>query len=64
MTKLEKDRNSGLVKTSSADAFQIRSLSINRFYKKIGVVSDEVLFEVHQTIAKILNPNYKINMNI
>lgn len=61
MTKLEKNANNGLAKTSSADAFQVRSLSVNRFYKKIGVVSDEILFEVHQSIAKILNPSYKIN---
>ena len=63
MTKLEKDANNGLIKDSSADAFQTRSLSINRFYKKIGTVSNEVLLEVHQSIVKVLNPVYKIDIN-
>lgn len=60
MTKIEPNKNNGLVKTSSADAFQVRSLSTNRFYKKIGVVEDYILFEVHQKIAKTLNPIYNI----
>ena len=63
MTKIEPNENNGLVKTSSADAFQVRSLSTNRFYKKIGVIEDDTLFEVHQTIAKTLNPIYRIITN-
>lgn len=58
MTKIEPNNKNGLIKTSSADAFQVRSLSTNRFYKKIGVVTDVTLFEVHQAIAKTLNPIY------
>ena len=60
MTKIEPNKENGLIKTSSADAFQVRSLSTNRFYKKIGVVTDVTLFEVHQAIAKTLNPIYII----
>ena len=60
MTKIEPNENNGLVKTSSADAFQVRSLSTNRFYKKIGVIEDDILLEVHQAIAKTLNPIYII----
>ena len=60
MTKIEPNKNNGLVKTSSADAFQVRSLSTNRFYKKIGVIEDDILLEVHQAIAKTLNPIYII----
>ena len=63
MTKIEPNKENGLIKTSSADAFQVRSLSTNRFYKKIGVIEDDTLFEVHQTIAKTLNPIYRIITN-
>ena len=63
MTKIEPNKENGLVKTSSADTFQVRSLSTNRFYKKIGVIEDDTLFEVHQAIAKTLNPIYRIITN-
>jgi len=60
MVKIDKDSKNGLMKTSCADTFQIRSLSINRFYKKIGIVDDEILFKIHQAVVKTLNPMYKI----
>ena len=43
MIKIDPDKNNGLSKTSSADCFQIRSLSQQRFVKKMGYV-DEVTF--------------------
>ena len=62
-TNIAPNIKNGLVKTSSADAFQVRSLSTNRFYKKIGVIEDDILFEVHQAVAKTLNPIYRIITN-
>lgn len=64
MTKIEASRENGLTKTSSADAFQVRSLSISRFCRKLGVVEDELLFQAHQAIAKTLNPVYKIDSTL
>lgn len=61
MTKIEPNKNNGLFKTSSADSFQIRSLSTNRFYKRIGKIENELLFQIHEAIAKTLNPIYSIN---
>lgn len=63
MTKIEPSKNNGLIKASSADAFQVRSLSTNRFCRKIGVVEDDILFEVHQAVAKTLNPVYRLVTN-
>ena len=63
MTKIEPNKNNGLIKTSSADAFQVRSLSTNRFYRKIGEVEEDILYKVHEAITKTLNPIYKIVSN-
>lgn len=49
-----------LSKESGIDCFQIRNFSIERFVKKIGTVDRDLLFKVHQTIAKTLNPKYNI----
>jgi len=60
MIKIQKDSKNGLIKTSCADTFQIRSLSMNRFYKKVGIVENDTLLKVHQAVVKTLNPMYKI----
>ena len=39
MTKVEPDKVNGLTKVSTADSFQIRSVSQERFVKRIGTVS-------------------------
>ena len=57
MIKITPDRENKLSKISSADAFQVRNVSHQRFVKKIGVISEEVLFEIHTAVAKnIINP--------
>ncbi len=48
------DKN-GLSKMSSADALQIRSVSVERFVKRIGVVNTEILEEVEEAISQVLN---------
>src|SRR5208283_5378324 len=40
MVKIDPDSNNGLTKISSADCFQLRSLSDQRFVKKIGITSE------------------------
>ncbi|HRI31289.1 MAG TPA: type II toxin-antitoxin system PemK/MazF family toxin, partial [Candidatus Kapabacteria bacterium] len=43
MVKIEPNTNNGLYKTSSADCFQIRSLSQERLIKKIGYIDNMTL---------------------
>lgn len=50
----------GLSKESGIDCFQIRNFSTDRFIKKIGTIDDELLYKIHQTITKTLNPKYKL----
>lgn len=59
--KIIPDDINGLSKDSSIECFQIKSFAVDRFDKKIGEIDKLLLLQVHQTIAKILNPTYKIN---
>jgi mRNA interferase MazF len=43
MTRLEPEESTGLTKLSAADSFQVRSVSVGRFVKCIGVVADDRL---------------------
>jgi mRNA interferase MazF len=54
MTKIEPNKENGLSKTSSADAFQVRSVSQERFIEKFGKVSDEKLEEITESLAIVL----------
>ena len=54
MTKIEPNAENGLSKSSSADAFQVRSVSQERFIGKIGKVSDEILEEITEALAIVL----------
>jgi mRNA interferase MazF len=55
MTKLEPDKENGLTKISSADSFQIRSVSQERFIKPIGTVSETIMEEIRIGLAKVLS---------
>jgi mRNA interferase MazF len=55
MIKLIPDRQNGLSKDSSADCFQIRSLSEERFVRLLGKVSEPVLEEMRSALAKVLS---------
>jgi mRNA interferase MazF len=50
MTRLESDSENGLSKTSAADGFQVRSLSLLRFVEKIGTLRSDILQEIEATI--------------
>lgn len=52
--KIETDGENNLTKTSSADCFQVRSVSKERFVRKIGAVSDEKMSEIEKALAKVL----------
>jgi mRNA interferase MazF len=60
MFKLTASKRYGLSKESSADCFQVRNFSTQRFIKKIGKIDDKMMSEIHSIILKTLNPKYKI----
>ena len=51
MTKIEATLESGLSKASAGDAFQVRSISLSRFVKKLGQLSGEEIAEIASKIA-------------
>jgi len=63
MTKLIPTEENGLDKISSADAFQIRSVSVNRFYNRVGHVDSKTLLNIHSAIVKTLSLRYSIAKN-
>lgn len=54
MTKIEADDENGLSKDSAADAFQVRSVSQERFVKRFGKVSEKQINEISQALAVVL----------
>jgi len=55
MVKVEPDAANKLQKTSAADAFQVRSVAVERFVKEIGKVSDDALEAVTRALAIVLS---------
>jgi len=51
MTRLEASATNGLSKASSADAFQLRSLSLGRFVTQIGVLTEVEMGAIADAIA-------------
>ena len=54
MVHLSPDNVNNLSKESSADCFQIRSISEERFIKKIGKISHGVLENIKEALSKVL----------
>lgn len=57
MTRLEPGVANGLSKTSGADAFQLRSLSLSRFVSKIGLLTEAELDAIADSIALCVKAN-------
>lgn len=55
MIKISPNSKNGLIKDSSADCFQVRSVSQERFIKKIGGVSEIIMTEIKVGLSKILS---------
>ena len=55
MIKIEANSKNGLTKNSSADCFQIRSISEKRFVKKLGKISNHELEMIRLGISKVLS---------
>lgn len=54
MIKVEPSEKNGLHKISSADCFQVRSVSIKRFEQKLGIASIEIREKIKVGLKKIL----------
>lgn len=53
--RIDPDATNGLLKSSIADCFQIKSISNNRFIKRLGVLSNDDMDEVKIGLAKVLD---------
>lgn len=51
MVNLKPIPENGLTKESAADAFQVKSLSVNRFLNKLGVLTTDQMKEIATAIA-------------
>ena len=55
MIKIEANPENGLKKDSSADCFQIRSVSSDRFIEKIGCISISLQEKIKLGISRVLS---------
>ncbi len=55
MIKIEPNSKNSLTKNSSADCFQVRSVSQERFVKKLGKISETVMDEIKIGLSKVLS---------
>jgi len=55
MVKIEPTSKNGLTKESSADCFQVRSLSQNRFVERLGELPEPVMDEIRIGLSKVLS---------
>jgi mRNA interferase MazF len=51
MTRIDPDETNGLNKTSAADAFQVRSVSLTRFVSHVGMITDERVERIVKAVA-------------
>jgi mRNA interferase MazF len=54
MVQVRGDETNNLSKDSAADCFQVRSVSINRFIKKIGKVDSVIIANIEIALMKVL----------
>ena len=52
MVQVEPNKTNGLSKDSSADCFQVRSLSQERLTKKLGTIDNTTLQDIKEALKK------------
>ena len=55
MVRIESNSKNGLNKVSSADCFQVRSVSQERFVKRIGTISETILSPLRKVFLFLIN---------
>jgi len=58
MIEIEANSMNGLTKKSSADCFQVRSVSKERFVKRLGNISEIILEDIKIGLSKVLSLDY------
>lgn len=59
MIKINPNSTNGLTKDSSADCFQVRSVSQDRFLKRLGELSESLMDEIRIGLSKVLSIDLK-----
>ena len=54
MIRIVPEISNGLSKVSAADAFQIRSVSVDRLVRKLGELPQETIFDVEDALVVVL----------
>ena len=60
MVYIEANQTNGFSKESCADCFQVRSVSQERFVKKIGVISELIEDEIKKGLSRVLSINIEL----
>jgi mRNA interferase MazF len=55
MIKIESNKQNGLRKDSTADCFQIRSVSETRFIRRIGYIDESLMDDIRIGLSKVLS---------
>jgi len=55
MVRLEPSSENGLAKVSAADAFQVRSVSQQRFVRQLGTLSETIMEEIAEALTIVLD---------
>ena len=55
MVQLEPTSKNGLTKVSAADAFQVRSVSQQRFVRQLGTLSETIMEEIAEALTIVLD---------
>ena len=55
MVRLEPSSESGLDKSSAADAFQVRSVAQVRFVRQLGKLSEKIMHDIARALAVVLS---------
>lgn len=55
MVRIDPDSSNGLTKTSAADAFQVRSLSVRRFVRQLGRLSETQIEQIKVALAAVFD---------
>lgn len=54
MVRLDPDESNQLDKASAADAFQVRSVSQQRFVRQVGILSSDLMSEIDNALLIVL----------
>jgi mRNA interferase MazF len=54
MVKVELDTHNGLEKSSAADTFQVRSVSVERFVRKQGRLAEALMSQISEGLGRVL----------